>query len=135
MLPDGRRYRAVPNAPDLITAYQAGTIPRIPEGIVALIDAREGANDAVRVIAERLKAAERRSWLVLNKTDLVAPASLLPLTATLTALEALYGHYEKTFELWNERRIRVPPCFIVVCNNTSASKLVYDYISGFKRPN
>jgi type III restriction enzyme len=27
------------------------------------------------------------------------------------------------------------PCFIVVCNNTSTSKLVYDYISGFHRQN
>jgi len=52
-----------------------------------------------------------------------------------TALEALYGHYEKTFYLWQEHSIRVPPCFIVVCNNTSASKLVYDYISGFQREN
>ena len=26
-----------------------------------------------------------------------------------TALEALYGHYEKTFELWQEAGIRVPP--------------------------
>lgn len=48
-----------------------------------------------------------------------------------TALEALYGHYEKTFELWEKEGIGVPPCFIVVCNNTSSSKLVYDYISGF----
>src|SRR5208337_3452229 len=52
-----------------------------------------------------------------------------------TALEALYGHYVKTYELWIERGIRVPPCFIVVCNNTSTSKLVYDYISGFQREN
>ena len=52
-----------------------------------------------------------------------------------TALEALYGHYEKTFELWEEAGITVPPCFIVVCNNTSTSKLVYDYISGFHREN
>lgn len=52
-----------------------------------------------------------------------------------TALEALYGHYEKTFQLWQESGIRVPPCFIVVCNNTSTSKLVYDYISGFQRKN
>ena len=29
----------------------------------------------------------------------------------------------------------MPPCFIVVCNNTSTSKLVYDYISGFHRGN
>ncbi len=52
-----------------------------------------------------------------------------------TALEALYGHYEKTFVLWEKAGIDVPPCFIVVCNNTSTSKLVYDYISGFHREN
>ncbi len=51
-----------------------------------------------------------------------------------TALEALYGHYEKTFELWQKAGIDVPPCFIVVCNNTSTSKLVYDYIAGFDYP-
>lgn len=52
-----------------------------------------------------------------------------------TALEALYGHYAKTYELWKASGIQVPPCFIVVCNNTSTSKLVYDYISGFHRDN
>lgn len=52
-----------------------------------------------------------------------------------TALEALYGHYEKTYRLWESSSIKVPPCFIVVCNNTSTSKLVYDYISGFIRTN
>jgi type III restriction enzyme len=56
-------------------------------------------------------------------------------TQLQTALEALYGHYEKTYELWAKEKISVPPCFIVVCNNTSASKLVYDYISGFQRQN
>ena len=50
-----------------------------------------------------------------------------------TALEALYGHYAATFEQWQKAGIEVPPCFIVVCNNTSTSKLVYDYISGFHR--
>ena len=50
-----------------------------------------------------------------------------------TALEALYGHYEKTFHLWQQADIDVPPCFIVVCNNTATSKLVYDYIAGFHR--
>jgi len=52
-----------------------------------------------------------------------------------TALEALYGHYEKTYDLWKEAGTKVPPCFIIVCNNTSTSKLVYDYISGFSREN
>jgi type III restriction enzyme len=49
-----------------------------------------------------------------------------------TALDALYGHYVKTFEAWKEEAIDVPPCFIVVCNNTATSKLIYDYISGFR---
>lgn len=53
----------------------------------------------------------------------------------LTALEALYGHYAQTFELWREEGVSIPPCFIVVCNNTSTSKLVFDYISGFYREN
>lgn len=52
-----------------------------------------------------------------------------------TALEALYGHYKQTFELWQKAGIGVPPCFIIVCNNTSSSKLVYDYVSGFQREN
>ena len=52
-----------------------------------------------------------------------------------TALEVLYGHYEKTYTLWKEAGITVPPCFIVVCNNTSTSKLIYDFIAGFHRKN
>ena len=49
----------------------------------------------------------------------------------LTALEALYGHYVKTFESWEKEGLTVPPCFIVVCQNTSISKLIYEYISGY----
>ncbi|MEI7862900.1 MAG: DEAD/DEAH box helicase family protein, partial [Planctomycetota bacterium] len=52
-----------------------------------------------------------------------------------TALHALYGHYDKTFKLWQESRIEVPPCFIIVCQNTAISKLVFDYVSGFEREN
>ncbi len=52
-----------------------------------------------------------------------------------TALDALYGHYQQTFDLWSKAGISVPPCFIVVCNNTSTSKLVYDFISGFTKQN
>lgn len=56
-------------------------------------------------------------------------------TRLQTALQALYGHYEKTFKLWQDAGIKVPPCFIVVCQNTAISKLVYDFISGFQRKN
>src|SRR5208283_1951290 len=61
------------------------------------------------------------------------PLSLPP--QLQTALDALYGHYEKTYRLWQNAGIRVPPCFIVVCQNTAISKLVYDFISGFQREN
>jgi type III restriction enzyme len=56
-------------------------------------------------------------------------------TRLQTALQALYGHYEKTFKLWEKDGIKVPPCFIIVCQNTSISKLIYDYVSGFHRQN
>jgi type III restriction enzyme len=56
-------------------------------------------------------------------------------TRLQTALQALYGHYEQTFAVWKERGIGVPPCFIIVCQNTAISKLVYDYVSGFYRQN
>lgn len=68
-----------------------------------------------------------------GKGEQLDPLSLPP--QLQTALEALYGHYEKTFALWEKAGIRVPPCFIVVCNNTATSKLVYDFISGFHRQN
>ena len=48
-----------------------------------------------------------------------------------TALEALYGHYERTHELWEREGVAVPPCFIIVCQNTAISKLIHDFISGF----
>ncbi len=52
-----------------------------------------------------------------------------------TALHALYGHYAKTYELWENEGIGVPPVFIVVCNNTATSELIYKYVSGFHREN
>jgi len=60
------------------------------------------------------------------------PLALPPLL--VTALEALYGHYKKTFKVWEESGINRPPVFIVVCQNTAISELIYKYISGFEYP-
>lgn len=49
------------------------------------------------------------------------------------ALTSLYGHYVKEAEAWEKAGIRVPPVFIVVCNNTATSKLVYEWIAGWER--
>jgi GTP-binding protein Era len=58
-----------------------------------LVDAADGAGEAVRQIAATLAAQGRRSWLVLNKVDLVPAPRLLPLTAELTALAS----FEQTY--------------------------------------
>lgn len=50
-----------------------------------------------------------------------------------TALHSLYSHYEKEFAAWKDVGIGVPPVFIVVCNNTASSKLIFEWISGWER--
>ncbi len=50
-----------------------------------------------------------------------------------TALHSLYDHYKKVFDTWQREGIAVPPVFIVVCNNTATSKIVYEWIAGFER--
>ena len=77
-------------------------------------------------IREAMPRAGRNRAVNLDPLDLPTPL--------LTALEALYGHYKTTYEQWQGSGATVPPCF-VVCNNTSTSKLVYDYVSGFEREN
>lgn len=54
--------------------------------VLLLVDAKAGLRDDVRAIAEQLGKSGRRAWLVLNKTDLVEPAALLPLIADLSEL-------------------------------------------------
>ena len=87
-----------------------------------------------RDLWENLKDAQPR----LPRGGRTTTGDLDPLklpTILITALQALYGNYEKTFNLWAEKKIKVPPCFIIVCQNTAISKLVYDYVSGFQRKN
>jgi type III restriction enzyme len=67
-----------------------------------------------------------------KKSDSLDPRKLP--VELLTALDALYNHYVQVDEQWRRAGIAVPPVFIVVCNNTSTSKLVYEYISGWDRP-
>ena len=56
------------------------------------------------------------------------------------ALLSLYGNYEKYYEAWQraaeeagEGALLTPPVFIVVCNNTNVSKLVFDWIAGWEQ--
>jgi GTP-binding protein Era len=50
-----------------------------------VVDAKAGFNDAVRGIVEKLAEQKRPVWLALNKVDLIARETLLPLSAALHA--------------------------------------------------
>jgi type III restriction enzyme len=50
------------------------------------------------------------------------------------ALESLYADYRRSFDQWHGAGMGRPPVFIVVCSNTSVSKLVYDWIAGYDKP-
>ncbi len=54
------------------------------------------------------------------------------------AIRSLYQHYEKDYQRWEQNtdaraKGLTPPVFIVVCNNTSVSKLVFDFIAGWEK--
>ena len=124
------------------SGYAEGTLFPWTMSDFSLMDAIEcGIVKLPRVpVADNVPSAEmpkfRELWTHIGKR-LPGPGAKrnldpLKIPAELqTALEALYGHYEKTFEAWREAGVRVPPCFIVVCNNQATSKLVFDFISGF----
>ena len=129
------------------SGYAEGTLFPWTVCDFSLLDAIEcGIVKLPRVpVADNIASAEvpiyRNLWEHIGKamprkgrranTGALDPSALpVPLQS---ALEALYGHYERVFAEWQAAKIDVPPCFIVVCNNTATSKLVYDYIAGFRR--
>ena len=127
------------------SGYAEGTLFPWTASDFSLLDAIEsGIVKLPRVpVADNVPGAEmpqfRELWKHVGKQmpkkgrgRTAADPLRLP-TKLVTALDALYGHYRRTFEQWRAAGIRVPPCFIVVCNNTATSKLVYDYVSGFER--
>lgn len=128
------------------SGYAEGTLFPWTMSDFSLMDAIEcGIVKLPRVpVADNIPGAEmpmfRNLWehirTKMPKKNRSKAEGLNPLdlpTQLQTALDALYGHYEKTFELWAKEKISVPPCFIIVCQNTSISKLIYDYISGFQQ--
>jgi type III restriction enzyme len=111
----------------LMDAIECGIVklPRVPVADNVPGNEMPMYRELWKHIRTRMPRHGRRKGGALNPSDL--PPQLR------TALDALYGHYEETFRLWEQEGLSVPPCFIVVCNNTATSKLVYDYISGFYR--
>ena len=111
----------------LVEAIESGIVkmPRVP-----VEDAAPGDMPVFRDIYRRVyKFLPRKG----AKKQGVMDPSRVP-TELTGALKALYDHYEKAFSQWKNSGIQTPPVFIVVCNNTSSSKLVYDYLAGWQLP-
>ena len=115
----------------LMDAIECGIVklPRVPVADNAI---KEADTPIYRDLWEHLKKqGYKLPAKGASKTGNLDPHSLPP--PLQTALYALYGHYKETYGEWQRVGIPVPPVFIVVCNNTSTSKLVYEWISGFER--
>jgi type III restriction enzyme len=116
----------------LIDSIEAGIvkIPRVP----VRDDTMTGDQPTYRNLWERIHEDLPRKG---RKTEAVSGEPNLPVELQ-GALHSLYSNYEKYYALWEnnaEARAKgiTPPVFIVVCNNTNVSKLVYDYIAGWEK--
>jgi type III restriction enzyme len=116
----------------LIDAIEAGIVkvPRVPVADNSMTGDQPTYRDLWLRIREDLPRKGR-------KTEEVGGEPNLPVELH-GALLSLYGNYEKYFRLWEqnaEARARgiTPPVFIVVCNNTNVSKLVFDFIAGWEK--
>jgi type III restriction enzyme len=131
--PEGTLFQWVVSDFSLIDAIEAGLvkIPRVP------VDDNAAQTDDLPTY--------RGLWLRIRddlpkkgrKTDAVdgqEPSLPAPLEG---ALQSLYANYEKAFRRWRESTTDIdgstPPVFIVVCNNTNVSKLVFDYVAGWEK--
>jgi len=116
----------------LIDAIECGIvkIPRVPVADNAMAPGMPTYRDLWRHIRDHLPRKGRR-------TEAVSGEPVLPKELE-GALQALYGNYQVTFRRWEsdpeaQARGQTPPVFIIVCNNTNVSKLLYDYVAGWEK--
>ena len=109
----------------LMDAIESGIvkIPRLP-----VDDNAVNADVIYRTLWDHVGKALPKK---LKKTD--DTANWVPPDTLIGALESLYRSYEKSFREWEQSHrdeAATPPVFIVVCPNTTVSKLVYEWIAG-----
>ncbi|MGA2542184.1 MAG: DEAD/DEAH box helicase family protein [Verrucomicrobiota bacterium] len=116
----------------LIDAIESGIVkvPRVPVSDDNMLHDAPVYRDIWPLIREGLPKKGRG-------TDAVTGEPKLPVQLE-GALQSLYSNYEKYYRRWvqnDEAQARglTPPVFIVVCNNTNVSKLVFDYIAGWEK--
>jgi type III restriction enzyme len=112
----------------LIDAIECGIVkvPRVPVADDSMTGEQPTYRDIWIRIREHLPKKGRG-------TDAVTGEPKLPVELE-GALRSLYGNYEKYYKLWESSPDGgTPPVFIVVCNNTNVSKLVYDWLAGWEK--
>ena len=131
--PEGTLFPWVVSDFSLIDAIEAGLvkIPRVPvDDDTHQPDAIPKYRNLWRHIADALPKKGR-------KNDGVALEPTLP-SELEGALQSLYGNYAKAFSQWEASAATnpgsTPPVFIVVANNTTVSKMIFDYVGGWVRP-
>jgi type III restriction enzyme len=131
--PEGTLFPWVVSDFSLIDAIEAGIVkvPRVP----VADDSMTGEQPTYRDIWERIRDQLPRKG---RKTEDIGGEPKPPLELQ-GALHSLYSNYEKSYRLWEQNaeahaRGLTPPVFIVVCNNTNVSKMVFDYVSGWEKP-
>ncbi|MDI9586710.1 MAG: DEAD/DEAH box helicase family protein [Acidobacteriota bacterium] len=117
----------------LIDAIESGIVkvPRVPVEDDSMVGEQPTYRDLWLRIRDHLPKKGRNTEAV--GAEPVLPAELQG------ALVSLYGNYRKYYERWNaaEKALgnqQTPPVFIVVCNNTNVSKLVFDWVAGWEKP-
>src|SRR3989338_4742578 len=130
--PEGTLFPWVVSDFSLIDAIEAGIVkvPRVPVADDSMTGDQPTYRDLWLRIREHLPKKGR-------KADEAGGEPNLPVELQ-GALLSLYGNYEKYYCLWErntEARARgiTPQVFIVVCNNTNVSKLVFDFIAGWEK--
>lgn len=125
--PEGTLFPWVISDFSLIDAIESGIVkvPRVP----VADDQMTGKYPTYRDLWLRIRDDLPKKG---RKTDAVSGEPKLPVELQ-GALHSLYGNYEKAYRLWEKNGNGTPPVFIVVCNNTNVSKLVYDYVSGWEK--
>src|SRR3990172_1881378 len=117
----------------LIDAIESGIVkvPRVPVSD----DAMQGDTPVYRDIWLRIRDHLPKRGRSANDEATGEPKLPKELEG---ALNSLYGNYEKSYRQWEQNtedraRGSTPPVFIVVCSNTSVSKLVYDWVAGYTK--
>ncbi len=121
--PEGTLFPWVVSDFSLIDSIEAGIVkvPRVPVADDAMTGEMPTYRELWPLIRDDLPKKGR-------KTDALTVDPPLP-NPLAGALVSLYGHYNEAFERWERGEGgETPPVFIVVCNNTNVSKLVFDWI-------